>query len=100
LRSTDGGMVWTELPSSGSMVGGIAGDGDTIFKSDFSVCEKWGDGHGALWATAPEEPAMIWSPMDEPYEIEIGANQLTVDHDNHILYSSACRSGFWRYRIE
>jgi hypothetical protein len=98
-KSADDGVTWARIPGSGQMVGGLSGDGTNLYRTDFSVCGPWGEGAN-LYRSATEVDDATWTNFDQAPEINVSASQLDFDRDHHLLYSSNCRNGFWRYRTE
>jgi hypothetical protein len=97
ILHSDTGEEWTLIPDSGALVGGVIGDGTTLYSSTYSVCFDWGDDL-QLNYTAPEATGSPWTPMPSP-----GLKQggwFGFDPDHHVLYSSNCHEGFWRVVTE
>jgi hypothetical protein len=96
-RSTDG-ISWSIMPGTGQFTGGIAGDGTTIYASDYTVCFDW-NSPITPYFTSPEADGMTWTAMPTSPPVQQGGT-LAYDASHHILYSSNCQDGFWRVRTQ
>jgi hypothetical protein len=97
LRSPDGN-TWSLLPGSGQEVGGIAGDGQSLYASTFASCIDLGQ-NLPVYESAPEVPGTSWTALASP-EMTQGGGQLGYEPAHHLLYSANCAQGFWRVRLQ
>ena len=85
ISSTDG-STWTSIPNSGQWVGGIIGNGTTMFQSGTS---------GILYSR--EDDGKTWTKLESPL-----TTQGFIDYDkgHNVLYASCANQGLWRVRTE
>jgi hypothetical protein len=98
LRSADG-VLWTKLPSSGETVGGLWGDGTTLYRTDLSACFNWTTDPVQLFYSAPETTGTPWTSFPSA-GMRQGAHDIRVDREKHVMYSSMCGAGLWRVVLE
>jgi photosystem II stability/assembly factor-like uncharacterized protein len=95
LRSEDQGMSWSLVPSSGQQVGGVTGDGTSVYASTMASCIDLGEN---LQVYESSKSGSAWNPVKAP-DMPQGATQLGYEADHRILYSSNCSHGLWRVRL-
>jgi hypothetical protein len=92
VRSTDG-LTWALVPNSGESVGGVIGNGTTLFSSSYAVGFHFAQNLHPYY-TSPESDGLTWTQMKSPNLTQGG--WFHYDESHHLLYSSACTDGFWR----
>lgn len=91
-RSPDG-ITWKLVPSSGSVMLGITGNGTTMYASRGFPWDPSTTLYEPFW-TSPEDDGQTWTQMTSP-QLSNGG-QLTYDPAHHLLYSSNLGAGVWR----
>jgi hypothetical protein len=85
IRSDDG-ADWRLVPNSGAWVGGIIGNGETVYASSL---------HTIL--SSPEADGETWTPVPTPWD---GGCTLDYDRGHDLLWASCGNQGVWRMRVK
>jgi hypothetical protein len=96
-RSPDG-VNWSLVPNTGSLVTGLASDGNTMFASTNGALTPWIPVGSNPYLTSPEADGLSWTtaPWTPPPGAFTQGGLLAYDRVNRILYSSNGTQGFWR----
>jgi hypothetical protein len=92
LRSADG-VEWSIVPNSGNIMGGLTGNGTTMFASRGFPWDPSTNLYLPFWSS-PEGDGQHWTQLDSPRLSNGGSMQ--YDDTHHLLYSSNLGAGFWR----
>jgi hypothetical protein len=96
LRSADG-IDWAIVPSSGTVMAGLTGNGTTMYASRGFPWDPSTNLYLPFWSS-PENDGQHWTQMPSPMLSNGG--ELQFDSVHHILYSADGGAGFWRVVTE
>jgi hypothetical protein len=99
--TSDDGLTWRPLKGSGSLIGGIAGDGDNIWASTafpYNPSERPQVPYQTYFV-AKENALDGWQRWDSPPLLTSGGG-MVFDPHHRILYSTNLWAGAWRVVIE
>jgi photosystem II stability/assembly factor-like uncharacterized protein len=95
------GASWGPTPIyQGSLTTGIAGDGTTMWASNYGSYEPWTPPGKNPYITSPETDGKNWTAT--PWATPGFTNGGTLGYDpvHHVLYSANGQMGFWRVVVE
>jgi hypothetical protein len=95
LRSRDG-VSWSQIPSVGTGLIGITGDGTSLYASHGPYAQEV---PYLPYDTALESNGSSWMPWTSP-KLSTGGYELGYDPDHHLLYSTNATAGFYRVVTE
>ncbi|HEV8245759.1 MAG TPA: hypothetical protein VGP93_08320, partial [Polyangiaceae bacterium] len=95
LRSTNAGVSWALIDSSGYALDAITGDGSRLFAlRGFQPP----DNANFIWSASYDD-LDTWSLLDRPGSPDVfsaGGTNLAYDADHHLLYIATQAGGLWR----
>jgi hypothetical protein len=93
MYSADG-VSWAILPNSGNLIGGLIGDGTTLYASKTFPYNPPGTDPYLPYFVAAEGPSAIFRQMNSP--LMRNGGRLHLDTTRHFLYSTNLNAGLWR----